>query len=80
MYSTPPSSASSSIATSPPQAINFEHYVHYAGKAAELAREAILQLPTLQSRIAQLEEDLQYVSGNLLPFCSSHQLKLTIDG
>lgn len=64
-YPTPPSSTSS-LATSPTStsSINFEHYVHYAGKAAELAREAILQLPTLHSRISQLEQELEYVSGD----------------
>lgn len=58
----PPSPPSSSSSTSPPS-ISFDHYVHYAGKAAELAREAILQLPSLQHRLKELESELQVVSG-----------------
>lgn len=61
-YPTPPSSTSS---VASPSLVNFADYVHYTGKAAELAREAILQLPQLHSRIAELEKDLEIVSGNL---------------
>jgi len=56
-YPPSPPSSTGSIATSPP--ISFDHYVHYAGKAAELAREAILQLPSLQQRLKQLESELE---------------------
>ncbi|GAA5941392.1 uncharacterized protein JCM15063_006085 [Sporobolomyces koalae] len=61
-YPTPPSSTGS-VAT-PAPAISFDHYVHYAGKAAELAREAILQLPTLQAKVAQLEAELDLWKSN----------------
>ncbi|GAA5841587.1 hypothetical protein JCM3766R1_006783 [Sporobolomyces carnicolor] len=63
-YPTPPSSTSSNLATSSAPLVKFDDYVHYAGKAAELAREAILQLPTLTSRIAQLEQELEYWKSN----------------
>lgn len=59
----PPSSTATSSSSSP--SISFDHYVHYAGKAAELAREAILQLPSLQHRLNELESELQVVSGEV---------------
>ncbi|GAA5881350.1 hypothetical protein JCM16303_000140 [Sporobolomyces ruberrimus] len=60
-YPTPPSSTSS---VASPSLVNFADYVHYTGKAAELAREAILQLPQLHSRIAELEKDLEIWKSN----------------
>ncbi|GAA6059848.1 hypothetical protein JCM10212_003760, partial [Sporobolomyces blumeae] len=59
------SSAAAASATDPvpPPAsssqVSFDDYVHYAAKAAELAREAILSVPKLQLRLNQLESELQ---------------------
>ncbi|GAA6012792.1 hypothetical protein JCM11491_002563 [Sporobolomyces phaffii] len=57
------SSSRSTVATSPPAA-TLDSYIHYTAKAAELAREAIVQVPELHARIAELEQALESAKLN----------------